>query len=207
MPLPVLKIHELKDLAVALLRAAITAANAEGADPSPFKGLYIPKHRFESLPPKKWPVLIVHAKSTGGDGISKQAPRVAAEGSLHFHCLLGSGRDDAIDLDRRAAELANAICDTLLEDTTFLEEFAHLSRLNIDIEDGKTGSEGNEYDVVMFLIEMDLALGHLEFTPRDPADARPLAAVDMTAVIGPVVGDPDDGQHVIRQVFNPEQAE
>ncbi len=207
MPLPVLKIHEIKDLAVTLLRAAIDAANAEGAAPSPFKGLYIPRHRFETLPPKKWPVLIVHAKSTGGDGISDQLPRVAADGSLHFHALLGSGRDDAIDLDRRAAELATAICDTLLEDTRFLEEFASLSRLNIEIEDGKVGGEGGEYDVVMFLIEMDLALGHLEFTPRDPADAKPLAAVDMTAAFAPVVGDPDDGRHVIRQVFTPEPSE
>ena len=207
MPLPVLKIHALKDLAVALLRAAIEAANADGAEPSPFKGLYIPKHRFETLPPKKWPVLIVHAKSTGGEGISDQVPRVAADGSLHFHALLGSGRDEAIDLDRRAAELAAAICDTLLEDTRFLEEFAYLSRLNIEIEDGKTGSEGHEYDVVMLLIEMDLALGHIEFTPRDPADARPLAAVDMTAAIAPVVGDPDGGQHVIRQIFSPEPSE
>lgn len=207
MPLPVLKIHELKDLAVTLLRAAIAEANEGGADPSPFKGLYIPKHRFETLPPKKWPVLIVHAKSTGGDGISDQVPLVAADGSLHFHCLLGSGHDDAIDLDRRGNELAAAICETLLEDTRFLEEFANLSRLNIDFEDGKTGSEGNEYHVLMFLIEMDLALGHLEFTPKDPADARPLAAVDMTAAIGPVVGDPDHGKHIIRQVFTPEQSE
>ena len=207
MPLPVLKIHALKDLAVALLRAAIEAANADGAEPSPFKGLYIPRHRFETLPPKKWPVLIVHAKSTGGEGISDQVPRVAADGSLHFHALLGSGRDEAIDLDRRAAELAAAICDTLLEDTRFLEEFAHLSRLNIEIEDGKTGSEGHEYDVVMFLIEMDLALGHIEFTPRDPADARPLAAVDMRAAFAPVAGDPGGGQHVIRQIFSPEPSE
>lgn len=207
MPLPVLKVHALKDLAVALLRAAIDAANVDGAKESPFKGLYIPKHRFETLPPKKWPVLIVHAKSTGGDGISDQVPRVAADGSLHFHALLGSGRDEAIDLDRRAAELAAAICDTLLEDTRFLEEFAYLSRLNIEIEDGRTGSEGHEYDVVMFLIEMDLALGHIEFTPRGPADARPLAVVDMTAAFAPVVGDPDDGQHVIRQTFSPEPSE
>ena len=207
MPLPVLKIHVLKDLAVALLRAAITEADQENAEPSPFKGLYIPKHRFETLPPKKWPVLIVHAKSTGGDGISDQVPRVAADGSLHFHALLGSGRDEAIDLDRRAAELANAICDLLLEDTRFLEQFASLSRLNIDIEDGKVGGEGGEYDVVMFLIEMDLALGHIEFTPRDPVDARPLAAVDMTAQLARVVGDPDDGHHTVRQVFTPEQPE
>jgi len=207
MPLPVLKIHELKDLAVALLRAAIDEANQEDAAPSPFRGLYIPKHRFETLPPKKWPVLIVHAKSTGGDGISDQVPRVAADGSLHFHALLGSGRDEAIDLDRRAAELAHAICDLLLEDTRFLEQFASLSRLNIDIEDGKVGSEGGEYDVVMFLIEMDLALGHIEFTPRDPADARLIAAVDMETAFAPVAGDPDGGQHVIRQSFTPEPSE
>ncbi len=203
MSLPVLKIHAIKDLAVALLRAEVARANEQGAPESAFKGLYIAKHRWESLAStKKWPALVVHAKSTGGDGLSDQVPLVAANGSLHFHGLIGVGRDQARDLDRMGNELASAICDVLLENPSFLREFAYLERLSIDFEDGSVGADGVEYDVLMFLIEMDLALGHIEFLPN--VDAPDVSSIDMTGDLGAVVGDPDGSRHTVKQSFKPE---
>ena len=203
MTLPVLRVFSVKQQAEAVLRAAINAANLDGAPASALKGLYLPRHRFELLPPKKWPALVIVAKSDGGDGISDTTPRIDESGTLHFNCLVGAGTDESVDLDQRASEIATAVCDTLLENTLFLEMFADLERLQVEFDDGRAGESG-EYNVVLFQISMDLRLGQLEYTPKLPDDATDFGGANFGAECGTIAGSTPADTLVIRESFNVE---
>lgn len=205
-PLPVLKIEALRQAALARLRAAVLAANAPAAPPSALKPLYIPKHRFEKLRPEKAPFLHVAAKSDGGEGLSHQVPEIASTGTLHINIFVAGGRREAADLDREAAEIAQAVSTVLLEDTTFLEQFAWVSALRVAMEDGIARGDDAEIDVVLVQIELEMAEGQLEFQPV-AADARDLVQVNVTAPIAPVVGAVPPANHIVglQAVLEPEE--
>lgn len=204
MPLPIMRSEEIKEAALARLRAAIASANAEGAPASALKGVYIPKHRYESLQSsKKWPALTVVVKEDGGDGLSHTAPLIEQACTLHFNGLVATGRAETTDLDKFAQQIAAAVIETLLEDTTFLELFAWVSRLRIEHDDGKIGAEQHEYDVAVFLIEMELQLGQLQFEPRLPADAADFTAAHVGADLGPIAGAAPPANLVVVQQFDP----
>jgi hypothetical protein len=205
-PLPVLKIEALRQAALARLRAAVTAANQQGAPPSALKPLYIPKHRFEKLRPEKAPFLHVAAKSDGGEGLSHQVPEIASTGTLHINIFVAGGRRESADLDREAGEIAQAVCTVLLEDTTFLEQFAWVSALRVAMEDGIARGENAEVDVVLVQIELEMAEGQIEYEPV-AADERDLAGADIAASIAPVVGAAPPANHTVgfQADLDPEQ--
>ena len=200
MTLPVLRVFSVKQQAEALLRAAIAAANLAGAPASALRGLYLPRHRFELLPPRKWPALVCVAKSDGGDGISHSTPRIQESGTIHFDCIVGAGTDESVDLEQRAVEIATAVCDTLLENTLFLEMFADLERLQVDFDDGRAGDSG-EYNVVMFQITMELRLGQLEFVPKLPDDATDFSGASVVAELGTISGSDPAETLTVRETF------
>jgi len=196
--------EEIKEAALARLRAAIAAASADGAPASALKGVYIPKHRFESLQSsRKWPALTVVVKDDGGDGLSHTTPLIEQACTLHVNGLVATGRGDTGDLDRLAQQIVFAVLSTLLEDTTFLELFAWVSRLRVEHDDGKIGSDGHEFDVAVFVIELELQLGHLQFEPRLPADAADFAAAQVGIDLGPIAGADPPADLVVSQEFDP----
>jgi hypothetical protein len=204
MPLPILRSEEIKEAALARLRAAVAAANVVGAPESALKDLYIPKHRYESLQStKKWPALTVRSKDDGGAGIARPVPEIEQACILHFNGLVATGRGATIDLDKYASQIAAAVLLTLLEDTTFLELFAWVSRLNVEFDDGKIGAEQREYDVCLFEIELELQLGHLKFEPRLPADAADFNTAQVGADLGPIPGAAPPANLIVRQQFDP----
>jgi hypothetical protein len=201
--LPILPIEVLRQAALTRLRAGVAAANVPGADPSALKSLYIPRHRFEKLGPERAPLLHVVAKTDGGEGLSHELPLVASVGTLHINILLASGRSGAVDLDVRAAQLTQAVCLLLLEDQTFLEQFAYVEALRVSMEDGIARGDGGEFDVVLVQIELVMAEGQTQFEPRLPPND--FAQVDMTTDIGPVIGSDPPQDHTVRLRFEPEE--
>ncbi len=182
----VLRIEAIRQAALASLRAAVAAANADDAPASPLKDLYIPAHRFEKLDPKQAPFLHAVGKSDGGAGDSDGDPVILSTGTLHLNVLCACGRDDAADLDAQGASLVEAICLQLLEDGTFLQLFTKVEALRVTNEDGiARGDNGSgEYDVVLWQIEIEFKDGPVQFEPRLPADATDLSLVNVTAQLG-----------------------
>ena len=131
--------------------------------------LYIPAHRFEKLRPERAPFCHIAAKSDGGAGNSHHLAQIDLVGTLHINLFHACPRSGAVDLDTRAAQIAFAICLVLLEDTTFLELFAHVSGLRFRIDDGVAkGDQGSDYDCVLVQIELEMAEGQLLFEPQQP---------------------------------------
>lgn len=201
MTLPVLKIEELRQAALARLRAAVAAANAPDApaSASALKGLTIPKHRFVRLKPENAPFLHVAAKSDGGEGLSHQLPEIEAVGTLHINIFVAGGRAGAADLDLQAGQISQAVCLALLEDSSFLEQFSYVAALRIIVEDGEARGDNAEIDCVLVQIELVLAEGQIEYQPRLPADAGDFLTADMTAAIAPVPGADPPEDHTVRQ--------
>jgi hypothetical protein len=182
----VLQVETLRRLALEILRAAVTAANAVGAPPSPLKDLYIPAHRFEKLDPKRAPFLHVVARSDGGAGDSRELPYIESVAALHFNLFCACGRDEAADLDAQAAVLTDAIVRQVLEDPEFLKVPDKVNALRITFDDGvvRGESHGGEYDCLLVQVELECEVGPVQFEPRLPDDADDLAAVNATAELG-----------------------
>lgn len=166
MVLPVLRLETIRQAAIVRLRAAVAAANEEDADPSALKDLYVPKHRFEKLKPERAPFVHVVAKSDNGAGNSRLVPQFDLVGTLHFNVFHANTRQHAADLDLEAAQVAEAICLTILEDGTFLGPIGWISGLRIDIDDGiARGDQGSEYDCVLVQIELEISGDQKIFEP------------------------------------------
>lgn len=182
MVLPVLRIETLRQAALDRLRAAVAAANEEDAPESALKGLYIPKHRFEKLKPERAPFVHVAARSDGGEGNSHLVPQIDLVGTLHLNLFHADTRASAADLDTEAAEIAQAVCLTLLEDTTFLEMFGWVSALRTTIDDGiAKGANGSDYDCVLVQIELELSGDQERYEPRAGV---PLTRIDTSLPLG-----------------------
>lgn len=138
-----------KEAAIAILRAAVLAA----ADGTPLKGLYIPPHRFGSTTPDKWPFIELRVGDDDGKGISRQVPEFDFTGDLIIDGLYATGRDEAVDLDHKTSLLMQAICDTLLDDRTFIAFFNKFPGLRRQREDAAASDgKGGEFDAVLFRI-------------------------------------------------------
>jgi hypothetical protein len=109
-PLPMLAIEQLRQAALARLRAAVAAANANDPTAQPaLAGVYVPAHRFEKLRAEKAPFIHVAAKSDGGAGDSRQLAQIDLVGTLHVNLFVAGKRGFAPDLDPQAAQIAQAI--------------------------------------------------------------------------------------------------
>lgn len=188
-----------KEKALQVLRAAVTAANQAAGPPLPLKGLNIPEHRFGRSPVEKWPLLEASVGDDDGRGVSKLVPQFDMTADLFLDGLIALGRDDAANLDRKASLLIQAICDTLLESRDFLAMFSYVARIRRTRNDGVASGKGGEYDAIVFTITLTVAFRE-NYTPP------PVAAVDTTIAISADLGpapdeDDPDKRHLVRQQF------
>jgi hypothetical protein len=190
--LPMLAIEQLRQAALARLRGAVAAANANDPTAQPaLAGVYIPGHRFEKLRPEKAPFIHVAAKSDGGAGDSRQLAQIDLVGTLHVNLFIAGKRGSAPDLDPQAAQIAQAIALVLLEDSTFLELFAWVSGLRFTIDDGVArGDDQSEFDCVLVQIELEMSIGQERFEPQAP---NPLTTIFTEGKLG------DDAQSIPAQ--------
>ena len=177
MPLQFLKVENVRQAALTLLRNAVAAANADGAPASPLKGLKIPKHRFVVYDAKEAPFLHVVAKSDGGPGEQHSTPLIDGSAVLHFNLFTAAGRGAAEDLDAEATAIAEAVCLLLMESSEFLELFDWVEGLKVEFIDAET--EDREYDVVAVQIALDAKMAKVVFEPK-AADEIDLAAFTVT---------------------------
>jgi hypothetical protein len=194
--------ERVKDKALELLRAAVEAANANGAPASPFKGLNIPLHRFGSEAADRWPVLEASLGDDDGRGVNKSVPEFDVTADLYLDGVIAAGRDEAGDLDLKASLLVQAICDTLLESREWLGLSSYIARMRRQRADAVAKNSHGEFDAVCFTITLTLAF-------REGYAPPPVVAVDTTIAvtgdIGPApTGDDPDARHLMRQQFETE---
>lgn len=184
MTTPVLFGEFLAQQALMRLRAAIAAA----ANGTPLKDIYVPETRHQEVPKGTLRALTLHFAGERGAGLSKHLPQLELIDTLHVNGFIAQGREEAVDLDQAVGELVQAVLDTLLEDTTFLQLFGWVEEVNLDKTDVAIGHEGTEYDTVIFTIVLELAGGQTTYTPMAGV---PLQIVDI--VTAPIVdGEPSD---------------
>jgi hypothetical protein len=202
MPLPTLKIAELRLGAIDRLRTAVANANAElpGSQPA-LKGLYIPAHRFGKIRIERAPFVVVVAKRDGGVGVSHHIPRIELVGELHINGLLACARSGAVDLDTKAEQLAEAICLVLLEDSSFLELVGgDVKQQPVLFDDfPASGDKGNEFDCVTFQIQLELGMGQKFYQPQAGV---PLSRIDTKLALGDEAESIPAQSLVVKQQIN-----
>lgn len=203
MPAPSLVYMEtVKEAALAILRAAVTAANEDEDSVSPFKGLNIPLHRFASVPDTAWPLLEAHVGDDDGRSTSRALPEFDFTADLVLDGLVACGRDDAHDLDAKASQLVQAICDTLLENAGFQRMFSRVVGLRRQREDAAAQGKDGQFDAVIFRITITVGFRETYAPPAVvPAETTVAIAADIGAA--PTELDPE-GRNLVRETFTTE---
>jgi hypothetical protein len=181
--------------ALSRLLAAVTAA----ADGDPLKGFVLPgmrqdwANRWQQVPVGILSAMTVHATGERSEGTSRQLPEFDVVASLHINGFVSLGREDGIDLDTLGLQVIAAVLDVLLEDSTFLQLFGWVENVDWKTEDAAADKNANQFDTLVFRIELELAGGLTLYTPRVPADPEapggqsPLTTADVTTTNGAAV--------------------
>jgi hypothetical protein len=170
--------------ALARLRTAVTAA----APGTPLAGVYVRANRFQEYPDGTLKGLSCRFIEERGQGVNRQLPELEVTETIHINGFVAQGREDAADLDQLCEQVIQAVLDTLLEDSSFLQLFGWVEGVNAKKLDDSEGKDATEHDWIAFQIELELGGGHTDYKPTSGV---PLAIADVQ--INPnVSGAPSD---------------
>jgi hypothetical protein len=173
-PPPLFYGETLAQEAITRVQAAIAAAPAGSA----FVGLYFMQNRWQEVPDGTLKALSIHFAGERGAGMNRHIPQFELTSSLHINAYAAVGREDGVNPDVLSSQIARAVLELLLEDTTYLQLFAWVEDYDFEKADATIGKDATRYDSVVFTIKLELKGGQTIYAPAVPAAATPLQVVD-----------------------------